>query len=409
MYKSREHGSRAALSLFSVFSVAMALGSAAHGDLLHRYSFNDGTAADSVGTAHGVLVAPASISSGVLNPTGGGRVTLPDQATTGVTGDFTIEMWYRFNGGGGAQISYSFGNDTANYLLSHPAFNGGHTVECNGPLLFVRTSNAPVGVPIHLVATYRLASRTLSMYVNGILGQSLAQSQGLPFNLQTTAAGRSDIGGRGAWNDPSLNGTIDEFRIWGHALTAEEVTQHGTLGPDVCPPPLIIVPPADGVTCEGGRALISVEAAGSASLRYQWQGEVNQLPGIWVDIADGPMAGIATFSGTQSATMLITGASANAAGRYRVVVTNACGSTTSNPATFGISCPMRADVAGVGGTPGCDGQLTADDIVYYLDRFFANSAAVADLVGLGGAGGPDGLITTDDLVAFLSAFFAGCP
>ena len=73
------------------------------------------------------------------------------------------------------------------------------------------------------------------------------------------------------------------------------------------------------------------------------------------------------------------------------------------------NCHNPADVAALGGAPGCDGQVTADDIVYYLAQFFAANLAVADIVGLGGAGGPDGQITPDDLVAFLAAFFAGCP
>ena len=71
--------------------------------------------------------------------------------------------------------------------------------------------------------------------------------------------------------------------------------------------------------------------------------------------------------------------------------------------------PCAADVAGLGGSLGPDGQLTADDVVVYLGAFFANNLAIADLVGLGGSGGPDGAITPDDLIAFLSVFFAGCP
>ncbi len=66
-----------------------------------------------------------------------------------------------------------------------------------------------------------------------------------------------------------------------------------------------------------------------------------------------------------------------------------------------------ADVATLGGNPGPDGQLTADDIVGYLAAFFANDLAIADLASLGGAGFPDGQVTTDDLVYVLAAFFAG--
>lgn len=73
------------------------------------------------------------------------------------------------------------------------------------------------------------------------------------------------------------------------------------------------------------------------------------------------------------------------------------------------SCPSRADVAGLGGATGCDGQMTVDDLVYYLAQFFGGNAAVADISGLGGSPTPDGAITVDDLVAFLGAFFGGCP
>ena len=70
--------------------------------------------------------------------------------------------------------------------------------------------------------------------------------------------------------------------------------------------------------------------------------------------------------------------------------------------------PCTADIAGLGGTLGADGQITVDDLVMYLGRFFASDIAVADIAGFGGTPGPDGQITVDDLVIFLSRFFAGC-
>ena len=67
-----------------------------------------------------------------------------------------------------------------------------------------------------------------------------------------------------------------------------------------------------------------------------------------------------------------------------------------------------ADVAGLGGSIGPDGQLTADDVVVYLAAFFANNLAIADIAVLGGATGHDGQLTADDIVYFLSQFFAPC-
>jgi hypothetical protein len=78
--------------------------------------------------------------------------------------------------------------------------------------------------------------------------------------------------------------------------------------------------------------------------------------------------------------------------------------TTSNP------CPPTcvADIAGLGGSPGPDGDLTADDVITFIAGFFA-SQSISDVAGLGGQLGADGQWTVDDVIAFLNAFFGGCP
>ncbi|MGH7131482.1 MAG: GC-type dockerin domain-anchored protein [Phycisphaerales bacterium] len=68
-----------------------------------------------------------------------------------------------------------------------------------------------------------------------------------------------------------------------------------------------------------------------------------------------------------------------------------------------------ADIAKQGGQVGADGQVTVDDLVVFLSRFFAGDLNVADLVSQGGAETPDGQVTVDDLVYFLSRFFGPCP
>lgn len=67
-----------------------------------------------------------------------------------------------------------------------------------------------------------------------------------------------------------------------------------------------------------------------------------------------------------------------------------------------------ADVAGLGGTPGPDGQNTPDDLITFLDAFFAGNLAIADIAALGGTPGADGQLTTDDLIRFLDQFFSPC-
>ncbi|MGH7133163.1 MAG: GC-type dockerin domain-anchored protein [Phycisphaerales bacterium] len=178
--------------------------------------------------------------------------------------------------------------------------------------------------------------------------------------------------------------------------------------------PVIVSAPASAATCPSANAVFGVVATGAGPLSYRW--EIETSTNVWSGLGNDPFplpcgGGAFAFASQPSAASTPIGVHACAGVsnyRIRCVVSNACGSTTSDPAMLHIGCSSRADVARLGGLPGCDGQLTADDVVYYLAQFFANNAAVADLVGLGGGGGPDGLITVDDLVAFLAAFFAGC-
>lgn len=95
----------------------------------------------------------------------------------------------------------------------------------------------------------------------------------------------------------------------------------------------------------------------------------------------------------------------------------AAGTLTGGPFTIaggfwaGISPVAKcndADVAGLGGSIGYDGRLTADDVIVFLAAFFAGDYSIADLAQLGGAPGADGRLTADDVILFLSIFFSPC-
>jgi hypothetical protein len=66
-----------------------------------------------------------------------------------------------------------------------------------------------------------------------------------------------------------------------------------------------------------------------------------------------------------------------------------------------------SDVSGPGQAGSADGDLTADDIIVYLNGFFAGNPA-ADVAGPGQSAGADGDFTADDIIVFLNRFFAGC-
>jgi hypothetical protein len=71
-----------------------------------------------------------------------------------------------------------------------------------------------------------------------------------------------------------------------------------------------------------------------------------------------------------------------------------------------IACGA-SDIAGPGQSEGPDGQLTADDIIVFIGRFFASDAR-ADIAGAGQSEGADGQFSADDLIVFINRFFAGC-
>ncbi|MGH7131922.1 MAG: GC-type dockerin domain-anchored protein [Phycisphaerales bacterium] len=68
----------------------------------------------------------------------------------------------------------------------------------------------------------------------------------------------------------------------------------------------------------------------------------------------------------------------------------------------------QVDIAGLGGAPGPDGRVTPDDLIAFLEGFFAGNLVKCDLIGLGGFPVPDGQLTADDIVEFLRLFFVPC-
>jgi hypothetical protein len=116
-------------------------------------------------------------------------------------------------------------------------------------------------------------------------------------------------------------------------------------------------------TTPSGTALFVVAASsngGNGVLNYQWTKD-----GALISTSTNPTAG--------TPALFLSDVQAEDLGSYACVVTNTCGDTTSNPAVLSFVRPTcgPSDVAGPGQSPGSDGQLTADDIIVFLNRFFA--------------------------------------
>ncbi len=81
----------------------------------------------------------------------------------------------------------------------------------------------------------------------------------------------------------------------------------------------------------------------------------------------------------------------------------------SNVAPPGPVCNNPSNVSGPGqNTTAIDAELTADDIIVFLNRFFAGNL-LSDVSGPGqNTTAIDGELTADDIIVFLNRFFAGC-
>jgi hypothetical protein len=129
------------------------------------------------------------------------------------------------------------------------------------------------------------------------------------------------------------------------------------------PPPSIQWQPVNLATTPSGTAVFSIVASangGSAVFTYQW-------------FKNGAFISPTTNPSAATPVLVLNGVQAGDLGSYTCRATNTCGSVMSNPAVLSFVNPScgPSDIAGPGQSPGSDGQLTADDIILFLNRFFA--------------------------------------
>ena len=215
--------------------------------LVHQYTFNDGTANDSIGTAHGTLQGNASTRLGVVDLPGGigDFVDLPGPAIdmTALV-DATVEAWFTWEGGGLRQRIFDFGvtqsGQARDYFYFSP--NGSGTASRAGMRDCPAAGSCPIeitlfGPAVSQEAIHHVAlvvddnanggTDRISLYVDGefrIDDVALYSFSQLDFNFAYLGRSLSNA-------DAYLNGSIDEFRIHNHALSAAEVAASYAAGP----------------------------------------------------------------------------------------------------------------------------------------------------------------------------------
>jgi hypothetical protein len=230
-------------------------------DISHRYSFNDGTANDSVGGANGTLVNGALVSGGMLvlanngvntSPATGQYVSLPANILN--TPDFTLEAWFTFNGGLPWQRILDLGNSVPDpvygtigqgfiILTENGAGRPLGQISINSwgnpsdtDYVFGNTA-FPAGGEHCLAYIHNLDAGQEQLWLDGVLiGTAPAHVNPATANYSNFWIGRSQFA-----QDPFYNGSIDELRTYNNAMAGDQILADYRAGPDV-----LVVPEPQG-------------------------------------------------------------------------------------------------------------------------------------------------------------------
>ena len=249
----------------------------------NRYSFNDGTANDSVSGQNGIVYGTnASFSGGELNlannpspgsnsnndGTGaGGWVDLPNglvsaAAAGGASGQVSIEMWVTMNSNGNWRALFSAGRSNGGEGISDSAGgqpyvqiiprtgDGGRGNDFRvttsssageGPTTWVddlgdgNGTDLQIGRKEHVLAVLDQSGGlpgSLTVYRNGALMGTSGISGAL--DLVNFAADEVNVWlGRSQWNDGMVDARFDELRIYNTAVTPQQALANAVFGPNV--------------------------------------------------------------------------------------------------------------------------------------------------------------------------------
>jgi Concanavalin A-like lectin/glucanases superfamily/Putative Ig domain len=191
-------------------------------------------AADSSGRAKdATLVNAPSFTTGKVNnaiqltQASSQYVTMPSGIVSDLT-TATIMGWVKTSSVSTWQRVFDFGTGTTNYMFLAPQYATGSAA--NKPRFAIRTSSVteqqidssvtmPVGSWNHIAVVLNGSVGTL--YLNGV---AVGQNTAMTLNPSSLGATTLNYLGKSQFSDPYLNGSLDEFRIYGRALSASEIS-----------------------------------------------------------------------------------------------------------------------------------------------------------------------------------------
>jgi len=156
--------------------------------------------------------------------------------------------------------------------------------------------------------------------------------------------------------------------------------------PSTCP--VIQRQPVSAAVCGSSAVTLVIDAPSPVRVAYQWERE--ESSGVWAAVSDGPTASGSFVSGSTSAALTVAGVTRSDAGAYRCVVSNTCGSATSDAAVL-LDCR---------GYFNCNGFVDSADFFQFVAAYFENTPN-ADF-------NMDSVVNSQDFFDFLAVFFTPC-
>jgi hypothetical protein len=212
--------------------------------LIHRYSFTT-DASDSIGKINGSLVGPATIANGSLVLKGeAAPASLEFPASLLPAGtSTTLVVWFTSTNAGNFSRLINFGGDdgtVANafiYLTPHTT-NGNTRVAISAELTatktFIDADTTDDGKPHMIAVVIGGADSKLHLFIDGVEPKPAAD---LGANTLDKVARKDNWVGKSPFAaDIPLNASIDELRVYDHAMSADEVMLNFKAGADTLPP-----------------------------------------------------------------------------------------------------------------------------------------------------------------------------
>src|SRR5262245_164640 len=230
--------------VFSTVGLALCIATCAQAQLIHRYSFNDGKADDSVGKINGKLNGGAKVADGKLAVNNTGKPSNDPELSylsfseriLPKSGSATIEIWFTSNSDGQFSRIFDFGRNGQGYIFltdneGNDTARAAITSASWGEETQVRPDNPVNDNKPHMAAVViDAAAGKLRLFVDG---KEAGSGEPLGDNALEKVTGNSHWLGRSLYdNDAGFSGSYDELRIFDSALNAEQINSHFKAGPN---------------------------------------------------------------------------------------------------------------------------------------------------------------------------------